>query len=115
MSVYFVEMSDGLQQAELVQDCAMVFCQIIFYYLFIYLFILFIYLDKVSLCNPGCPWNQLYRLDWFQAQRPASASRMLVLKARATTAQLFKNVFMLWKPLFTVKSPVSTWVQISRR
>jgi hypothetical protein len=57
-------------------------------YLFIYLFILF-FRDRISLCSPGCPGAHSVEQTGLELRnRPASASRVLGLKACATTAQL---------------------------
>jgi hypothetical protein len=53
----------------------------LFGYLFIYLFI-FVLRDRVSLCSPGCPGTHSVDQAGLELRNPpASASRMLGLKA----------------------------------
>jgi hypothetical protein len=56
-------------------------------YLFIYLFIyLLAFRDRVSLCSPGCPGTRSVDQAGLELRNPpASASRVLGLKACATT------------------------------
>ena len=68
-------------------------------YLFICLFVcffVFIFWDRVSLWNPGCPGTYSVNQAGFKLRNlPASASQVLELKTCATTAQLslFVNRF----------------------
>jgi hypothetical protein len=46
--------------------------------------------SRVSLCSPGCPGTQFVNQAGLELRnQPASASRVLGLKACATTARLF--------------------------
>jgi hypothetical protein len=55
------------------------------FYLFIYLFIL-VFRDRVSLYSPGCPGTHFVDQAGLELRNlPASASRVLGLKACATT------------------------------
>jgi hypothetical protein len=74
----------------------------LFIYLFLFYFILFIYLfwffETEFLCSPGCPGTHSVDQAGLELRNPpASASQVLGLKARATTARgtpLFKhNIF----------------------
>ncbi|EDL00549.1 mCG1042648, partial [Mus musculus] len=50
--------------------------------------------DRVSLCSPGCPGTHLVDQAVLNLRNlPASASRVLGLKACATNAQLFPYIF----------------------
>jgi hypothetical protein len=58
----------------------------IIFLLFIYLFVVF--QDRVSLCRPGCPGTHFVDQAGLELRNPpASASRVLGLKACATTAR----------------------------
>jgi polyferredoxin len=64
---------------------------ILFIRSFIYLFIL-VFQDSVSLCSSGCPGTHFVDQAGLELRNPptsASASRVLGLKACATTAQPF--------------------------
>jgi hypothetical protein len=53
-------------------------------------FVFFFFRDRVSLCSPGCPATHSVDQAGLQLRNPpASASRVLGLKACATTARLF--------------------------
>jgi hypothetical protein len=57
-------------------------------------FCLFVFRDRVSLCSPGCPGILSVDQAGLELRNPpASASRVLGLKACATTAQLRTHVF----------------------
>jgi hypothetical protein len=77
---------------------------LLFIYLFIYLFgfiwiYLFIYLvfrNRVSLCSPGCPETHFVDQAGLELRNPpASASRVLGLKACAITGKFLTNVLQL--------------------
>jgi hypothetical protein len=54
------------------------------------LFCFCFFLDKVSLCSPGCPRTHFVDQAGFKLRNlPASASQVLGLKACTTTARLF--------------------------
>jgi hypothetical protein len=54
------------------------------------------YGDKVSLCSPGCPGTHSVDQAGLKLRNPpASASQVLGLKARATTAQLVMSSFKI--------------------
>jgi hypothetical protein len=53
----------------------------------------FVFRDRVSLCSPGCPGTHFVDQAGLKLRNPpASATRVLVLKACATTAPLFVTV-----------------------
>jgi hypothetical protein len=58
----------------------------------------FFFLDRVSLCSPGCPGTHSVDQAGLELRNlPASASQVLGLKACATTALLglpFTNVYL---------------------
>jgi hypothetical protein len=55
---------------------------------FIFLFFLFVFQDRVSLCSPGCPGTHSVDQAGLKLRNlPAFASQVLGLKACATTAQ----------------------------
>jgi hypothetical protein len=55
----------------------------------------FVFRDRVSLCSPGCPGTHFVDQAGLELRNPpASASRVLGLKAWATTAQLIPGFFM---------------------
>jgi hypothetical protein len=57
---------------------------ILFYFIFIFYFLVF--RDRVSLCSPGCPGTHFVDEAGLELRNPpASASRVLGLKACATT------------------------------
>jgi hypothetical protein len=52
-------------------------------------FLFFVFQDRVSLCSPGCPGTHSVDQAVLELRNPcASASRVLGLKACATTARL---------------------------
>jgi hypothetical protein len=56
-----------------------------------------VFQDRVSLCSPGCPGTHSVDQAGLELRNPpASVSQALVLKARATIAQLGTNIL---KPL----------------
>jgi hypothetical protein len=56
--------------------------------LFVCLFVFGFFQDRVSLCSPGCPGTHLVDQAGLELRNlPASASRVLGLKACATIAQ----------------------------
>jgi hypothetical protein len=66
---------------------------------FFLFFCFFVFRDRVSLCSPGCPGTHIVdQADLELRNPPASASRVLGLKACATTARLriliFKGSFL---------------------
>jgi hypothetical protein len=72
-----------------------------FFSFFIFSFLVFGFQDKISLCSPGCPVT--YSVDQAGLELrnpPASASRVLGLKACTTTARLgisfFREVFFFF-------------------
>jgi hypothetical protein len=59
------------------------------YGLFVCLFVCFVFQERVSLCSPGCPGTHSIDQAGLKLRNPpASASRVLRLKACATTARL---------------------------
>ena len=75
-------------------------------YLFIYLFIL-VFRDRVSLCSPGCPGTHSVDQAGLELRNPpASASQVLGLKARATTAPLTVCIF-IQPTVFKLRSKVT--------
>jgi hypothetical protein len=57
---------------------------------FICLFLFFFFRDRVSLCSPGCPETHSVDQAGLELRNPpASASRVLGLKACTTTARLW--------------------------
>jgi hypothetical protein len=63
----------------------LVFC----FVLFCFVLFCFVFRDRVSLCSPGCPGtHSVDQADLELRNPPVSASRVLGLKACATTAQL---------------------------
>jgi hypothetical protein len=71
----------------------------------IYLFIL-VFQDRVSLCIPGCPGTHFVDQAGLELTNPpASASRVLGLKACATTAQLhFIFIMSYWFSFFQLST-----------
>jgi hypothetical protein len=66
------------------------FCFVLFCFLFFVCFV-FVFQDRVSLCSPGCPGTHFVDQAGLELRNPpASASRVLGLKACATTARLSK-------------------------
>ena len=62
---------------------------------FFFFFFFLVFPDRVSLYSPGCPGTHFVDQAGFELRNPpASASRVLGLKACATTAQL-RFVFFL--------------------
>jgi hypothetical protein len=58
-----------------------------FNFLFFFLFFFLVFLDRVSLCGPGCPGTHFVDQAGLELRNPpASASHVLGLKACATTA-----------------------------
>ncbi|MGE9716563.1 hypothetical protein ACQP3F_33730, partial [Escherichia coli] len=55
---------------------------------FYYYFVVVVFLDKVSLCSPGCPDTHSVAHDALNSEQPASASQVLQSKAYAITAHL---------------------------
>jgi hypothetical protein len=59
------------------------------FFLLLFSFFLLVFRDRVSLCRPGCPGTHFVDQAGLKLRNsPASASRVLGLKACATTAQL---------------------------
>jgi hypothetical protein len=55
----------------------------------------FFFQDRVSLCSPGCPGTHFVDQAVLELRNlPASASRVLGLKACATTPGLFRQIFI---------------------
>jgi hypothetical protein len=66
-------------------DCMYFF----FLLLALFLFVYFVFPDRVSLCSPGCPGTYFVDQAGLKLRNlPASASQVLGLKVCATTAQL---------------------------
>jgi hypothetical protein len=60
-----------------------------FFFLFLSFFVCLFVLDRVSLCSPGCPGTHFVDQAALELRNlPASDSRVLGLKACATTAWL---------------------------
>jgi hypothetical protein len=58
-------------------------------YKIFFLFCFFVFRDRVSLCSPGCPGSHFVDQAGLKLRNlPASASRVLGLKACTTNAQL---------------------------
>jgi hypothetical protein len=65
-----------------------------FLFCFVFLFFYFFFRDRDSLCSPGCPGAHFVDQAGLELRNlPASASRVLGLKAYATTPRelLFQN------------------------
>jgi hypothetical protein len=63
--------------------------ELVFGFFFVCLFVL-VFQDRVSLCSPGCPGTHFVDQAGLELRNlPASASRVLELKACATTSGLF--------------------------
>jgi hypothetical protein len=57
---------------------------------FWFVFVFFVFQDRVSLCSPGCPGTHFVDQAGLELRNPpASASRVLGLKACATTPGSF--------------------------
>jgi hypothetical protein len=72
------------------------FSSIFFFVVVVFLFVCFVFLDRVSLYSPCCPGTHFVDQAGLELRNlPASASQVLGLKACATTAQLinFLNSF----------------------
>jgi hypothetical protein len=65
------------------------FCFIFRLFVCFLIFILFVFQDRLSLCSPGCPGTHFVDQAGLELRNPpASASQVLGLKARTTTAWL---------------------------
>jgi hypothetical protein len=53
---------------------------------------LLVFQDRVSLCSPGCPGTHSVDQADLELRRPATASRVLGLKACAITVQLLLSL-----------------------
>jgi hypothetical protein len=68
--------------------CSLCFCFVLFCFV-LFCFVLFCFRDRVSLYSPGCPGTHVVDQAGLKlSNRPASASRVLGLKACTTTARL---------------------------
>jgi hypothetical protein len=66
---------------------ALSFCLLVCF-VFVFLFFCFFFLDRVSLCGPGCPGTHFVDQAGLELRNPpASASQVLGLKVCITTAQ----------------------------
>jgi hypothetical protein len=64
----------------LVDEC------ILFWFVCLFVFVLFVFQDRVSLCSPGCPGTHSVDQAGLDLRNlPASASRVLGLKTCAVT------------------------------
>jgi hypothetical protein len=62
------------------------FLLLLFFVLFCFVFVLFVFQDRVSLYSPGCPGTHFVDQAGLELRNPpASASQVLGLKACATT------------------------------
>jgi hypothetical protein len=87
------------------------------YYSFVCLFVcLFVFRDRVSLCSPGCPGTQFVDQAGLELRNlPASASRVLGLKACATTPGFKYYSFFFKIYLFIICKYIVAVFRHSRR
>jgi hypothetical protein len=77
-----------------------------FFFVFLFLFFFLVFRDRVSLCRSGCPGTHFVDQSGLELRNPpASASRVLGLKACATTPGcvcVFKGMYHVAGLIFFV-------------
>jgi hypothetical protein len=82
------ERSEAQSQSWMLYVTMFFFCFLVFFFFFV-LFLVLVFRDRVSLYSPGCPGTHFVDQAGLELRDPpASASRVLGLKACATTPPL---------------------------
>jgi hypothetical protein len=75
-------------------------------FVFVCLFFAFVFRDRVSLCSPGCPGTHSVDQAGLELRNPpASASRVLGLKACATMPSFILFLFLFFRDRVSLHSP----------
>jgi hypothetical protein len=81
-----------------------------FFFCFLFLFVCLFFGDRVSLCNPGCPGTHFVDQAGLELRHPpASASRVLGLKACATTPGMLWTFQTLFSCDNQEKQAIGLW------